>query len=305
MSSFAFVPRSVKRRKIDSTESLFGPAKTQSQVTVSSQAPATPTSDGAQVASESSLPRDGGSKGKHKKPEEVLEDDDTQKLPTKQASSKSSSSRAADLEDLAGLVCLALSDYALWANPDLRQRIDLDSESPERCHDSVKNCDDDGLGCMSVPFSSLLRNSDRYSNTDISLAYLFQHSPAFFLVSGLPSFVDQPETTYVKALRAHAGDYIDVRLIVNPEVYISSRPTAHWSKATTGYEVRRKNLPKPNHSGRSGHGKAYWDNSTIYVVRTFLSTSLSQFNFFLGKHSNSIPQRSRNSQIYHIAPRRF
>jgi hypothetical protein len=94
-------------------------------------------------------------------------------------------------------------------------------------------------------------------------------------VSGLPSFVNQPETTYVKALRTHAADYIDVRLIVDPEVYSSSRTTAHWSKAAAGYEIRRNNLPKPDYLGPSGHGKAYWDNSTVYVVRTFLSTSLS------------------------------
>ena len=128
--------------------------------------------------------------------------------------------------------------------------------------------------------SCLLRNiaTDRYSNTDIPLAYVFRHSPAFSLVSGLPSFVNQPETTYVKALRAHAADYIDVRLIVDPEVYSSSRTTAHWSKATAGYEIRRKSFPKADHSGPSGHhGKAYWDNSTVYVVRTFLSTFLLFF----------------------------
>jgi len=243
------------------------------------------TSDGAQVGSERLLSREGGSKGKFKQPEENLEDDDTQKLPTKQGSSKSSSSKAADLEDLAGLVCLALSDYALWADPDLRRRIDLVGELPEHRHGDVNaeamSRDDDGLGCMSVLFSALRRDSDRDSNTDISLAYLFRHSPAFFLVSGLPSFVDQPETTYVKALRAHAADYIDVRLIVNPEIYASSRTAAHWSKAAAGYEVRRKNLPKPDHSGPSSHGKAYWDNSTIYVVHTFFSTShYHNFIFF-------------------------
>lgn len=153
MSSFAFVPRSVKRRKLDSTESISGPAKTQSQVTVSPQTPATPTSDGAQVASESSLSRDGGSKGKHKQLEEVFEDDHARKLSTKQASSRSTSSKATDLEDLAGLVCLALSDYALWADPDLRRKIDLDGESLKHHEGDVNaepmKIDDDSLGCMS------------------------------------------------------------------------------------------------------------------------------------------------------------
>ena len=155
MSSFAFVPRSVKRRKLDSTESIFGPAKKQSQVTVSPRAPATPTSDGTQVASESLPSRDGGLKGKHKQPEEVFEDEDPRKLLMKQASSKSSSSKANDLVDLAGLVCLALSDYALWADPDLRRKIDLDGEFSEYHEGDVKagtmNIDNDGFGCMSFP----------------------------------------------------------------------------------------------------------------------------------------------------------
>jgi len=155
MSSFAFVPRSVKRRKLDPTESISGPATTQSQVTVSPQALATPTSDGAQVASESLPSRDGGSKGGYKKQEDILEDENPPKLSTKQASSRSSSSKVTDLEDLAGLVCLALSDYALWADPDLRRKIDLGGESPEHREGDINaetmNIDDDGLGCMSFP----------------------------------------------------------------------------------------------------------------------------------------------------------
>ena len=84
-----------------------------------------------------------------------MEDEDPPKLPTKQVSSRSSSSKTTDLEGLAGLVCLALSDYALWADPDLRRKIDLGGESPEHHEGDVNtetmNIDDDGLGCMSFP----------------------------------------------------------------------------------------------------------------------------------------------------------
>lgn len=60
-----------------------------------------------------------------------------------------------DLEDLARLVCLALSDYALWADPDLRRKIDLNGESPEHHEGDVNaepmNIGDDGPGCISFP----------------------------------------------------------------------------------------------------------------------------------------------------------
>lgn len=104
-------------------------------------------------------------------------------------------------------------------------------------------------------------------------------------MSGLP-LVNQPETTYVKALRAHVANYIDVRLIVKPDVYSSLRMTAHWSKATAGYEVRRKDLPKPDQSGPGGQGKVHWDNLTVYVV-AYLSCNFlllsSNFHLFSRK----------------------
>jgi len=172
MSSFAFLPRSVKRRKLDagSAPPTSESAKAQSQVTVSPQAPSTPTSAGAQVASENSLSRGGGPKGKRKPVVEIPEDGDPRKLHTKQVLSTSSSLKAADLEELAGLVCLALSDYALWADPDLRRKIDEGVEKSgheEGDGDgepiNPNDIQSDDLGCTSALISSFYRDSDKYS----------------------------------------------------------------------------------------------------------------------------------------------
>ena len=57
-----------------------------------------------------------------------------------------------DLEDLAQLVCLALSDYAVWADVDLRRKIDWGNnqnyynDDTELIHDASI---DDNNGCTS------------------------------------------------------------------------------------------------------------------------------------------------------------
>ena len=58
-----------------------------------------------------------------------------------------------DLEDLAQLVCLALSDYAVWADVDLRRKIDWGNnqdhhhDDTELIHDS--SIDNNNNGCTS------------------------------------------------------------------------------------------------------------------------------------------------------------
>jgi hypothetical protein len=169
MTSIAFLPRSVKRRKLDagSAPSTSESAKAQSQVTVSLHDPSTPTSAGAQVASESSLSQDGGPKWKQSQVGLILEDGDTRKLSTKQASSTFSNPKPVDLEDLAALVCLALSDYALWADPDLRRKIDWVGETPERDEEdgdgeplNADNIWSDDLGCTPALVCLLYYGSD-------------------------------------------------------------------------------------------------------------------------------------------------
>ena len=51
-----------------------------------------------------------------------------------------------DLEDLAHLVCLALSDYAVWADVDLRRKIDWGNNQDHYDDDTDKSIDDNN-GC--------------------------------------------------------------------------------------------------------------------------------------------------------------
>ena len=115
--SFAFIPRAVKKKNHPS-------------VLVSGHAPSASISVGAQVTSESvdnQKQASSSSRGKIK-----IEDDDehasrsvagTETNPTT-ATSTAARKLLFDLQDLAQLVCLALSDYAIWADVDLRRKID-------------------------------------------------------------------------------------------------------------------------------------------------------------------------------------
>ncbi|KAF9562465.1 hypothetical protein CPC08DRAFT_796897 [Agrocybe pediades] len=71
------------------------------------------------------------------------------------------------------------------------------------------------------------------------------------------SYVKPPETAFVKAIRSHASNCLDVRMIV-PD----SKSSSHWSsKLLSGYEVRRKD--KDEAIGRNG--KSDWEDLTLYV----------------------------------------
>ena len=114
--SFAFIPNAVKKRR---------------PVLASSHAPSACMSIGAQVTNESV----DNSRG------------------TKVPSIKGLNSKDLfDLEDLAQLVCLALSDYAVWADVDLRRKIDWGNnkdhydDDTELIHDASI---DDNNGCTS------------------------------------------------------------------------------------------------------------------------------------------------------------
>lgn len=101
--------------------------------------------------------------------------------------------------------------------------------------------------------------------TDIPLSYLKKNSTVFLHAASSHAFAEQPETAYVKALRSHAADLVEVRLILSEEGP-SSFTSDRWSKkasSLTGYEVRRK----ITETSLSKHGKVDWHNLTIYVVR--------------------------------------
>ena len=94
-----------------------------------------------------------------------------------------------------------------------------------------------------------------------------RHSQVFRLASSSSSsLINQPQTTFIKAIRTHASHLIDVRLII-PSSSLSTFPrnnTAQWTKPhiQTGYELRRKEVL----SALSMHGKKEWDALTIYAV---------------------------------------
>ena len=94
-----------------------------------------------------------------------------------------------------------------------------------------------------------------------------RHSQVFRLASfSSSSLINQPQTTFIRAIRTHASHLIDVRLII-PSSSSSTFPrnnTVYWTKPhiQTGYELRRKEVL----STLSKHGKKEWDALTIYAV---------------------------------------
>ena len=93
-----------------------------------------------------------------------------------------------------------------------------------------------------------------------------RHSQVFRLASfSSSSLINQPQSTFVKAIRTHASHLIDVRLIIPSSSSTFSKNNAyHWTKPhiQTGYELRRKEVLSP----LSKHGKKEWDALTIYAV---------------------------------------
>ncbi|KAF9035363.1 hypothetical protein BDZ89DRAFT_1130404 [Hymenopellis radicata] len=112
-------------------------------------------------------------------------------------------------EDYTTLVTLALSDYALFSDPDLRRKIDQSVEK----------------------FISLPR-------------LLKSH--------------DLPETPVAKALRAHASDTLEVRMVLSAPVW-SSWNAHGTSKDSHMFDVRRK-IPPSSSFSREG-----WKQRTIYI----------------------------------------
>ncbi|TFK43971.1 hypothetical protein BDQ12DRAFT_596164 [Crucibulum laeve] len=202
MASFAFIPRK------------FAKAPKASISTVPSQ---------THTASVTVLPRDVKGKGK----------DERETGPTK-ANSKVKYSDS----DYINLVCMALSDYALWADSDFRRKIDLSGTGEDALEEDK--------GCKS---SSLF---DEFYKV-IPLSYVLHHSP---VLRGLR--LDDAQTAIVKALRTHAPDFVEVRLLVSQPS--SSTWYGGQGKEKGGYEIRRKSRDET-----TGRSKQDWENLTIYM----------------------------------------
>ena len=65
---------------------------------------------------------------------------DTETKPATAVTSITGRKDVFDLEDLANLVCLALSDYAVWADVDLRRKIDHYDDDTDKSIDDNNGC---------------------------------------------------------------------------------------------------------------------------------------------------------------------
>ncbi|KAJ3882383.1 hypothetical protein F5051DRAFT_394715 [Lentinula edodes] len=137
-------------------------------------------------------------------------------------------------EEFAILVVLSLTEYALWANADLRRRMEQTLE------------DEHGF----VPLRYILKHSPLLQEQQ----HYSQH-----IMSKLPS-----ESAIVKAIRKHAEDNIEVRMVL-------SGPTwSNWGSSSAGtdegmYEIRSKARVSQGLEGAEGYMRDYWANRTIYI----------------------------------------
>ncbi|KAG6829218.1 hypothetical protein H0H92_005283 [Tricholoma furcatifolium] len=164
-------------------------------------------------------------------------------------------------EDYSNLVSLAVSDYALWSDPDLRRTMDVTREPGLN--------EDGGEGEGFFPLSHLLKRSKVLGS--LSLTNL--------------------QTPIAKALRADPASLLEVRLLVS-EPSSSSWSAKHDAGRDIGaYEVRRKeNLPRASHN----YSKREWEERTVYMVcLTGKHSSIMQdyHNALERTSSNSAPSR--------------
>lgn len=276
MSSFTFIPRSVKKKTAPFATSSNPPGSSvpsSRQREVSSTTPVAQTSTLArprservvstdQNASSETLSNSVDSKGKSREtnpPGRPSENNGALPGGPTGSNVKPTATKTPDFEELASLACLALSDYQIWADTTLRRKIDWGSSDDSMHQDDTESTEntlaDDSKGCMLL--SSLLLNQPLTKHSlylDIPLDYLVHHSPVFQHIN-----TAHPETLLVKAIRAHAAEFLDVRLVLASEETAYGNERSKKIEVQTGYQVRRRTPPmeKP---------KSQWDNLTIYFV---------------------------------------
>ncbi|KXN81845.1 hypothetical protein AN958_03614 [Leucoagaricus sp. SymC.cos] len=139
-----------------------------------------------------------------------------------------------DEQDYANLIALSLSDYALWVDADIRQKL--------------------GSGVQPG-----FKEDARY----VSLNYLFEHSACLAcLLDSSPkkeskAIRSKIQSALVKGLRSQASHLFDVRLLLHPDETIPC--FGKQKEVGGGYEVRRKRV------GLVMRGKSDWDACTLYV----------------------------------------
>ena len=142
-------------------------------------------------------------------------------------------------QDYVSLISMALSDYALWSDSDLRRIVE---QHPEQC----KSCfifylpDNTNLIVILqvIPLSQLLR-----------------HSPVLSLAGLGPT----EETNIGKAIRSHANDILDVRILVSDPSWGRSKREEHSGL----YEIRRRDWEIMRMQALTRND---WEARTIYMV---------------------------------------
>ncbi|KAG6330446.1 hypothetical protein ID866_8643, partial [Astraeus odoratus] len=136
-------------------------------------------------------------------------------------------------KDIASLILLALSDYRIWSDADLRRKLDTSLE------------DDDATTSGFVPVN-----------------YLIRRPPFRGSLSIQPSEVD-----VVKAIRSFASESLEVRMLASvpsSSVWYGPGKTSR-KKDVGGYEVRRRDWATLLAHPFRGLTAVQWDDRTLYM----------------------------------------
>lgn len=165
-------------------------------------------------------------------------------------------------KEYASLISLALSDFALFSNPDLRRKIDEGED-----------------GCQSFLFVYDKCQAVLTHFAVVSLLHVLKHALHGILISEL-------ETAVAKALRSEATDSIEVRMVFSGPSW-----SAHGSSKNKGmFEVRRKDP-------QNMFTRENWKERTLYLVRALFLLLTRSITLYLRKISRFNMRHSRGSSI--------
>jgi hypothetical protein len=217
-SSFAFVPRKVAKSTKPATQTS---ANTQTRIL-----PPTPSTSSSSHIEQNLNVVD--KKGKAKANDKTDEDD-----------------------DYAILISLALSNHAIWSDPELRRVLEWNNE-----------------GCKSISRPYFLEKFDWFYNSVVPLSHLLRHSS---VISSSGKHLElEPEAAIVKALRRDASAVVDVRVLVSQPSKSDwfQKDRNNRKESVGGYEIRRKDWNSEVRPDRD-YTKSDWDERTVYMVRRF------------------------------------
>ncbi|KAJ4000291.1 hypothetical protein F5050DRAFT_1804256 [Lentinula boryana] len=134
-------------------------------------------------------------------------------------------------EEIAILVALSLTGYTLWANGDLRRRIEQTTEG------------ESGF---------------------LPLRYILKHSPLIQDQQHYPQLKILSESAIVKALRKHTEDEVEVRMVLSGPAW------SNWGSSSANtdqgmYEVRSRTTANQISEGAEAYTRGFWAKRTVYI----------------------------------------